>query len=246
LIIVDMADNPTIGTPTVKLLDAATAVFKRELPTDRWRVLSGTSHPFLPTRRIRQSPKWQRRINKFHPVNLPNLFPDIDGASFSGTPKTTDVFFAGDVIGNSTARMAAVSDLEKIQALGYKVDYPNERLSKDEFFHRMARAWLTLSPEGFGWQCYRHAEAGMVGSIPLINYPTIIQATPFLDGFNCFYFSPEPGGLVKAVQKSLTNKDTLLSISQNAKHHCTKNYTIKACCEYMLEETMKNWHRDKK
>ncbi len=237
LIIIDMGDNQSLGIPATKLLDAATIVFKRELPTDRWRVLSGTAHPFLPTRRLRHSKKWQRRINKIHPVNLPQLFPYPDAHTFVGCEKTSDIFFAGELHGNSTVRQAGLHEIARLREMGFKVDCSENRLSKEEFFARMARSWLTWSPEGYGWQCYRHSEAGLVGSIPLINFPTIFQSTPFLDEINCFYYSPEPGGLVRAATKALADKEKLKKIATQARKHCLENYSIEACCQYMLQTT---------
>ena len=88
-------------------------------------------------------------------------------------PKTTDIFFAGDVSPSSTVRSEGVKELLALREEGIVVDYPEQRIAHDEFARRLASAWLAWSPSGYGWDCYRHYESGLLGTVALANYPTI-------------------------------------------------------------------------
>src|SRR5262249_51758129 len=58
IIAIDPEDASTISSHNFFLFDKARYIFKRELPIDRWNVLYGSAHPFLPTRRVRNSATW--------------------------------------------------------------------------------------------------------------------------------------------------------------------------------------------
>ena len=238
LVIVDLGDSAPIGSPTAALLDNAKFAFKRELPTDRWRLLSGVAHPHLPTQRIRRSPKWARRIAKFRPINLPAFLWKNEFASDVFPEKTFDVFFAGSVAGNSTLRADGRAELDRLRGLGVTIDCADQQLSDREFFARMSRAWLAWSPEGLGWQCYRHAEAGLCQSVPIMNYPTILRATPLEEGVHAFYYPPEPGGLTRTIVRALADKERLKRMAASARAHCAAHFTVKACCDYILSTTL--------
>ena len=108
--------------------------------------------------------------------------------------KTADVFFAGDPRG-LPARENGLAELARLRAQGVVVDVPDRRLDRQEFYQRCAGARLVWSPEGYGWDCFRHYEAAACGSVPLINYPSILRYRPLEDGTHCLYYAPEPGGL---------------------------------------------------
>jgi glycosyltransferase involved in cell wall biosynthesis len=234
LAIVELEDCSSMGAPMAALLERATLAFKRELPTDRWRLLSGVAHPHLPTLRIRRSAKWARRLAKIRPLNLP-VFGDSGRFPTNGFPeKSVDVFFAGGVAENSTLRKEGLVELEKLRDHGVSVDRPEGRLPFAEFCERMSRAWLTWSPEGLGWQCFRHAEAGLCYSVPVINYPTVVRATPLEEGVHAFYYPPESGGLTQTILRALADKEQLQRMACAAQAFSAANFTVKACCDYVL------------
>ena len=237
LVILDFNDCPSIGAPTSALADKAKFIFKRELPTDRWRVLSGVGHKYLPTQRIRRSRKWGRRIGKFRPINLPLFFWRDEFAPTSFPDKSVDIFFSGAVDGNSTLRAEGRFELERLRSLGVTVDFPEHALSLRDYCARMSRAWLAWSPEGLGWHCYRHAEAGLCQTVPVMNQPTVLRATPLEEGIHGFYYTPEPGGLSRAITSALADKAKLKRVAEAARIHSLANFTVKACCDYILDAT---------
>ena len=87
----------------------------------------------------------------------------------------------------------------------------------------MARAWLTWSPEGLGWECFRHYEAPFAFSVPIINSPTIIRYRPLIDGIHAFYYCPdEPNALAEKVKTALGDKKRLREMAERAHAHVLK------------------------
>jgi hypothetical protein len=117
------------------------------------------------------------------------------------------------------------------------VDCLQPGLPPREYFARMSRAWLAWSPEGLGWQTYRHAEAGLCLTVPVMNQPTIVRATPLEEGVHGFYYPPEPGGLSRAIAHALADKAKLRRMAEAAREHSLANFTVKACCDYILDAT---------
>jgi hypothetical protein len=234
LVAVDMDDAFGIGRSSVFLLDKAKVFFKRELPVDKWQVLYGSVHPHLPTLRYRTSETWQRRMDKLQPISLGQFRYHESWRTAPFPEKTHDIFFVGGVRGNSTVRSAGLSELERLKALGYRIDQPSERLPYDAFLERMSHSWLAWSPEGMGWDCNRHYEAGIAQSVPVMNNPTIIRHAPLLEGVHGIYYDVEPGGLERAVVTALSDKDRLKKMAIAARDHVFAHHVRKAYCDHIL------------
>jgi hypothetical protein len=234
LVAIDMDDSFGIGTSSVFLLDKAKAFFKRELPADKWQVLYGTIHPHLPTLRYRRSEKWRRRIDNLRPISLPQFRYDEAWRSAPFPEKTHDIFFSGVIEGNSTVRAAGLRELERLKSLGYSIDQPTQRLPYDAFLERMSHSWLAWSPEGMGWDCYRHYEAPIAQAVPVMNNPTIFRYAPLLQGVHGVYYDVEPGGLERAVVAALADKDRLRGMAIAARNHVFAHHTVKAHCDHIL------------
>ena len=183
LVAVDFNDHFGIRRPGFFLLDKADVVFKRELPPDRWQALAGSAHPALPTLRIRSDRRWQERLAKIRPIAVPA--PRVDTTSLwdgEFPEKTADIFFSGDTAVNSWVRRTGIAALKELSARGIRVDIPETRLPRQEFYRRMSRAWLAWSPAGFSWECYRTDEAAQCLTVPLVNHPTVERHRPLLHG----------------------------------------------------------------
>jgi glycosyltransferase involved in cell wall biosynthesis len=219
--VVDLEDSPSINRCDRYLLDRCQLYFKRELPVDGWRVFANTMTPRLPTLRFRSNAANLARVAKLRPVSL-GIPPGIE-AMLPDRPrdKTVDVFFAGDPRG-LPARENGLAELAELRAQGVVVDVPDRRLDRQEFYQRCAGARLVWSPEGYGWDCFRHYEAAACGSVPLINYPSIQRYRPLQDGTHCLYYAPEPGGLSQAILGALQDKAKLAAMAENARDHATR------------------------
>jgi hypothetical protein len=147
---------------------------------------------------------------------------------------TSDVFFAGSVIGNSTVRADGLRQLQILADRGIKIDIATERLSQPDFYRRMSQAWLAWSPSGLGWDCYRHYEAPQCLAVPVINYPTIARHQPLEDGVHAIYYAPEGDGLSRAVETALADKVRLNQIAIAGRAHVRANHAGPAFCERVL------------
>src|SRR5262245_8299448 len=133
---IDLADTFGIRAHNFGLLDRCVTYFKRELPVDRWQVFFRSGHWDLPGRRWRLKKSSQRRLAKLRPISLGT------GATTEplSMPKTTDIFFAGDVSPSSTVRSEGIKELFALREEGIVVDVPEQRIGHEEFTRRLASA----------------------------------------------------------------------------------------------------------
>ena len=234
LVVVDHEDLPVINRNNLQLLDRCDLWFKRELPPDHWRVFTKTAHPNLPTPRFRSNPRHQAWVRKLRPISI-GLPLHADGLPLPPREKTADIFFSGRVAGSSSVRERGLAELKALADAGVKVDIPDRPLPPAEFYERCAAAWLVWSPEGYGWDCFRHYEAPACGSVPLISQPWIDRHAPLEHGVHALYYDVEPGGLTRAVTTALADKAALRRIAAAGQTHVARHHTPEALARYIVE-----------
>jgi hypothetical protein len=237
LAVVDFADTAYIERSNFFLLDRARLYFKRELPADEWKLLTKTASGTQPTARIRRQARFRDRLAKLRP--LPLGVP-AGGEAFVPTdipPKRTDIFFAGTVEG-MPVRERALKELATLRDEGFVIDIPDQPIPRPEFYRRCAQAWLTLSPEGYGWDCFRHYEAAACGSVPLINRPSIRRHAPLLDGEHVLFFELEPGFLAARARQALADKGRLAAMAAAGRAHVLANHTMEPILRYVVSTTL--------
>jgi hypothetical protein len=161
----------------------------------------------------------------------------IDLPSFD-LEKSTDVFFAGDLETSSTIRRSGAAELAALRDRGLRIDIPEGRLPPHEFYRRCAQALLVWSPEGHGWDCFRHYEALACGAVPLINRPTIERYQPLVDGVHALFYDPEPGQLTQTIVTALDDKDRLQAIARQGRTHVLAHHTPVAISRHIVESTL--------
>jgi glycosyltransferase involved in cell wall biosynthesis len=154
-----------------------------------------------------------------------------------------DLFYFGENH-KTTVRSDGIMELESLKSR-YRVNIPERRLSQGEFYEACARALITWSPEGAGWDCFRHYEALACGSVPLINYPTITRYAPLVGGRHCLFYSPENGGMTAVIEEALKDRQKLIEMAREGRDFVFKHHTQKRIVEYMIEETMKEYERQR-
>ena len=236
--VVDQDDFPLINRGNLFLLDRCTAYFKRELPADRWRVFLKTAHANLPSHRFRQHARYTQRLAKLRPLSLGlPLGRDMSQVPV-GVPKTSDIFFAGRVAASSWVRQTGFQELLALRERGIIVDVPDSPLPPDEFYRRCASAWLTWSPEGYGWECFRHYEAPVCGSVPVCNLPPLERHRPLVDGEHAVFYPVEPGGLTRSVVEALADKPRLTRMAEAGRNFVMANHTPQALGAYIVETAL--------
>jgi len=234
IVVVDHEDLPVINRDNLFLLDRCVLWFKRELPVDHWRVFLKTAHAQLPTPRFRMDERQRRRVDKLRPISI-GLPTRVEGLPPPPQPKTADVFFLARVADSSTARARGLAELRALAGQGVVVDLPDGPLPRAEFYRRCAAAHLVWSPEGLGWDCFRHYEALACGAVPMINQPSIDRHAPLLAGEHALYYDPESGGLTRAVLAALQDKPALARIAAAGRAHVLEHHTPAALARYVVD-----------
>ena len=238
LIVVDFEDEATIHPSDLPLLQACRLYFKRELPVDRWRLLIGALGGRENHTAVRANPHYRALISKLHPLplGLP-LLETRHSIPVYEIQKTIDLFFAGSFDASSWIRTTGLAELEALRADGISVEIAKS-LDPSAFYRLCAQAFITWSPEGFGWDCWRHYEAAACRSVPLINYPPTERYAPLRQGEHALFYDPTPGGLTQAVLAALADKPKLLAMAGVARAHVLANHTPEAIAELMVSKAM--------
>jgi hypothetical protein len=238
LAIMDMDDIPIIHRSRLFLLDRCQTYFKRELPADRWRLFLRTAHPDLPTPRFRRQKRFAERLIKLRPISLGLPHDRVHLLPIQSTEKTTDIFFSGRLADSSTVRSRGFSELLALRDRGLIVDVADNSLAPLEFYARCARARLVWSPEGLGWDCFRHYEALACNAVPIINNPPIERYRPLMPGEHAFYYDVEPGGLTRTVLFALSDKSRLLRMGEAGRQYVLAHHTPVAIARYIVQTTL--------
>jgi hypothetical protein len=235
LIVLDHEDLPVINRDNLFLLDACDLWFKRELPADHWRVFTKTAHPHLPTPRFRAKARHLAWVEKLRPLSIGLPLSSEGLLPLPPAEKRVDIFFSGRVAGSSTLRARGLAELKALAAQGVSLDVPDAPLPQPEFYARCAAARLVWSPEGLGWDCFRHYEAGACGSVPLINQPPLDRHAPLIAGEHALYYDVEPGGLTRAAAAALADPAALARIAAAGQTHVMTRHTPAALARYVVE-----------
>lgn len=237
VVIWDDADMPLINRNNFFLLDRCRIYFKRELPPDRWRLFMKVGHANLPPKRFRMSARYGARIDKLRPISI-GLTHDVLRLQPGLVEKSTDVFFAGTIDGSSSVRKKGLPELLALRERGFVIDVADRPLPQAEFLRRCAQARLTWSPEGHGWECFRHYEAALCASVPVINQPTIERYQPLMQGEHAILYDVEEGGLTRALLAALADKPRLGVMGRAARAHVLAHHTPEAIGRYIVRTAL--------
>ena len=233
---VDMADPPVVDNRWFPILDCCVCFFKRELPQNPCNAFLYTTARTEDNGNVLVSETFQRRIQKLRPISLGIASETCNQYSKLEIPKKTDVFFAGDVA-NKPNRLAGLKQLERLAAEGLAIDIVREKIPREEFMRRCAQAHIVWSPEGLGWDCLRHYEAALVGSVPLMQSPSIQRYAPLADGEHGLYYFIEGEDLAFRIRQALQNRARLVEMGRAARQHVLRWHTHEALGRYVIEET---------
>lgn len=219
LVVLDTRDEPAPTHGALAMLERARTYFLRELAAGVPPLVRAAD---------------PRLAEKLEPVSI-GLGRDRV-AEMPGLPadKTVDVFFAGQA--DTPLRRAELPALRALARTGVRVEAADRRMPRPEYYQRCASAWLVWSPEGRGWQCFRHLEAAACGAVPLMNRPTIRQHEPLVEGVHGLYYEPGPRGLADAILAALADKPRLARIAEAGRRHVLEHHTHATICDRILAE----------
>jgi hypothetical protein len=243
LVIIDLVDEMTIDGLDLWLLQRCDLYFKRELSQNVWTTLQRVQPPYDEYNSLPANPRFRQLADKFRPISI-----GITGAhlielrereprKLDVAKKRYDLFFAG-AVEHSTVRQAGLPWLARLQEEGYAVYLSTRRIEQQLFDELLSASWLCWSPEGSGWDCYRHYEACLAGSVPVINFPTIQRFAPLIHGVHCFYYAVEGDDLFQIIRAALTAKYRLKEMAVAARKHVLAHHTPDRVGDYILAESM--------
>lgn len=182
-----------------------------------------------------------RKIDKIRAISLG--IPDEAAHRIPfGQPKKWDLFFAGD-LHEKGLRGRLVEEVRDWAGRNGRKVLLRDRLSHPEYVQCLAASRLCLSPPGMGWDCWRHYEAMLAGSVPLMTYPTILQHRPGIEGEHCFYFAAEPGGLARCLEKILAAPESLPAMAAAGRQLVLEHHLFSKLRDYVTRETLKAFSR---
>ena len=243
---VDMVDEPFLDGMDIRLMDHSDLYFKRELPANPYkafaRVKPHHQEPILKA----TSEESRRRFAKLRPISLGAIHDPWESERldrelrfserYAGSSKKFDVFFSGSA--SSLPRSKGIETLIAMREEGYNILILEAPVARQEFWDHLSSSWLAWSPEGMGWDCYRHYEAALARTVPLINQSPNLRYKPFINGKHALYYDLEEDGLRNTIVEALKNKARLLEMAHAARSHVLKHHTTRERCNYMVNAAL--------
>jgi hypothetical protein len=242
LVVLDFDDELTLDHRDARLLEQCHLYFKRELAQNPWTNLLRAQPRLGEYQAMMRNPRFKRMVEKFRPISLGVPEAQLTDIQLNSDPgsqpveKRYDIFFSGTT-DHSTVREIGLQWLRKLKEEGYVVYLPEGGLPRQKFNEALSASWLVWSPEGSGWDCFRHYEVCLAGSVPVINFPTIRRHAPLLDGIHCFYYGIEGDDLLQKIKAALGDKARLSAMAQAGRKHVLQHHTQERLGEYVLEES---------
>lgn len=233
---VDMEDVSIVDNGRFPILQQSVCYFKRELPQNPCNAFLYTTSKTQSNDNILHLKFFRESVAKLRPISVGVDNATCDSLSKYDLPKKTDVFFSGDCE-NRINRQRCLRQLESLKQEGYAIDLAHERLSRDEYLSRCAQAYLVWSPAGYGWDCFRHYEVALVGSVPLMQVPPIHRYAPLVEGLHGLYYFVEGEDLAFRVRRALQNRRHLVEMGLSARQHVLQKHTLEALSRYVIQET---------
>jgi hypothetical protein len=234
IVVIDRFDEPFIGRQNFWIVKRCRHYFKRELPQNHWNVFLNTTSRNETVANIRCQPDLAAAVSKLKPLPLLPSFDSLPSPPVEPIAKTVDIFYVG-VNETTTVRTHGRALLEELVASGrYRVDLPEKLLPHDEFLARCARSWLVWSPEGQGWDCWRHYEAIAMGAVPVINYPSIDRYRPLIDREHCFLYGCEGKSLIETFEEALADRERIRHMAVAGWDHIKQHYSRESLLSYLM------------
>jgi len=147
--------------------------------------------------------------------------------------KKTDIFYCASI--NSDARRRALRELAVLAGQGVSIDHPKERISFPEFVARMGQAVLTLSPSGYGYHGFRHYEAMLMQSVPVLNTNHLRVESDLVDRQTCLLYEDEvEGDLARRMTDALKNRADLIEWGKKLRSFGSQNHSTSSVGSYLM------------
>lgn len=190
IVAIEMADLSYLTLENLEILRESCFYFKREIPYNRFalftvRHFTSKGREFINQEITNDSNQksilgsWKEKqgllhhlIEKVHSIPL-----GIENSKYAAlkqqraATQDIDVLFLGEI--TNTLRKTGMEQLQEFASRSCWNIVIKQGVPFNEYCCMIARSKITISIAGGGWDCFRHYEAVALGSVPLINKPTI-------------------------------------------------------------------------
>lgn len=242
--VVDLADSNLLAVRNRVLLRSATRYYKREIPANQLIACLLTGSRVMNVRHTLQQTELVASLVKVHPLSLgiSEAVADLADRLSSSCTKQYDVFCPVQSRGAYGLRAERfVRQLRELGQDGYRVKIIERPLPFEEYLQACAESWVVWSPEGMGWDCWRHYEVAAARSVPVINYPSIVRHAPMRHGVHAVFYDPSGEGLKDAVIGALRDKGSLLTMASNARQLVIEHHSYNKQLDRIVEECLGSW-----
>ncbi len=199
--VVDFDDWISLSVSGQHLLHDCSLYCKRELPFNRFFLYY--PHRPSPWRTVREQLLPHCAKLRRLPLGIEDQkYQDLK--ELRQDEQDIDVFFCGQP--TSTLRIRAAEELKRLSnSTNWKIVLADS-MPFMEFCEHIARSKITVSVSGGGWDCFRHYEAAALGSLPLIDRPTIDTLWQDIADGVCFFESTF-GNFKEKMEYFLANRE---------------------------------------
>jgi hypothetical protein len=233
---IDGSDRMILDNSRFPIIEAAQVFFKRELPTNPINAFLYTTDKTEDTGNLARIPYFRQNSQKFRPLSLgisDALFDELQ--AYKAPAKEIDILFVG-AVKNRPMRAIGAAVLEKLRGEGWNIVVSDKKLKAEEYYALVAKARISWSPEGFGFDCYRTYEVAALGSVPLLKTPPIIEYEPFTDGQNAIYYRHEAFDFEGTVRRALARPHAELEqMGERARQHILEHHTSTKRAAHVLQ-----------
>ncbi len=225
--LVSFEDPSTIEPQNEALLRASRLCFVRELPVNPANLLLHTSPKYRRLANISRRRELDWIWSRLRPISLglKERTASLIERYLVQHPdqKDIDVFYAGSVAPYAARDPLYVEQLRSLEQEGLRIQIV-EGLPHETFLERCCRSWLVWSPQGLGWETWRHYEAAAAAAVPVMNMPTIRRYAPLEHGRHALFYSVEGEHLRKVVRNALRDKNILWAMGWAARQHVLEHH----------------------
>ncbi|MEK7773280.1 MAG: glycosyltransferase [Deltaproteobacteria bacterium] len=209
-IVVDDTDDPFIYPVDLDLLWRCAVYFKRELPFDKFFCFRFFESMLNKEQKIALAQKIQPVWISY---DVGSIGPYVKAEEIKPyREREVDISFLCNTH-MSYNRLRMLPILEGIGKSRRIVTTKDDKFGKKEYFDILKNTKINISLEGRGWDCPKHYEHMLCGSLLFVARPTIKTAFDLKDGHNCVFVENDLVNIEERLGYYLENTDLSAAIA---------------------------------
>ena len=236
--IVNLSDTCFLREQDHALLRQVDYYWMRELPIHPFLAVVNTSRRLQRYSAIARQGELVESLNQLRPISLGVSDLKLK-AAVPTESKKYDIFFSGSL--HSTPLRAELRKrLERMaREKTLNIFVPQETLPLNDYIQACAESYLVLSPSGWGWDCHRHYEAALAGSVPVSNYPNIRRYMPLEQDVHTLFHEPNADAMEQCLVSALSNRARLIEMGLKAREHVLAHHLQSNLLRQLIDTLLK-------